>query len=62
MSRAVNRKSGRFEDKWAKMDLAPAAMRGRAYLQNAEMVVMSVRPELAITGKLHNRTSLAPFG
>ena len=37
-------------------------MRGKADLQDAEFIVLSLKPELAIAGKLLTRTALAPFG
>ena len=37
-------------------------MRGKADLQQAAVTVLTVRPELAITGKPLTRTALAPFG
>ena len=37
-------------------------MRGKADLQEAALIVMSVKPELAISWKLVTRTALAPFG
>ena len=33
MSNAATHKPGRFEEEWAKLDLMPTAMRGRADLQ-----------------------------
>ena len=44
------------------MDLAPIDMRGRAELQEASLILMSVKPELLVSGKLYTRTVLAPFG
>ena len=37
-------------------------MRGTAELQEAALIAMSVKPELAIGGKLMTMTALAPFG
>ena len=62
MSKAATPKSGRFEEEWAELDLAPTVMRGKADLQEAALIVMSVKPELAISWKLVTRTALAPFG
>ena len=62
MTNAATPKPGRFEEEWAELDLAPMIMRGRADLQEAALIVMSVKPELAISGKLMTRTALAPFG
>ena len=59
---AATPKPGRFEDEWAKLDLEPMIMRGKADLQEAALIVLSVKLELAISGKLLTRTALAPFG
>ena len=61
MTNAATRKTGRFEEEWAKLDLAPMNMRGKAELQEAALIVMNVKPELAISGKLLTRTALAAF-
>ena len=37
-------------------------MRGKADLQEAALIVISVKKELAIKGKLFIRTALAPLG
>ena len=55
-------KPGRFEKESAKLDLAPMNMRGKADLQEAPLIVLNVKSELAISGKLWTRTALAPFG
>ena len=34
-------KPGRFEEEWAKLDLAPMNMRGKADLQDAALIVMN---------------------
>ena len=52
----------RSEEEWAKMNLAPMNMRGKADLQKAPLILMNVMPELAISGKLLTGTALAPFG
>ena len=61
-SNAATPKPARFKEEWAKLDLAPTVMRGKADLQEAALIVMSVKPELAKSGKLRTRTALAPFG
>ena len=38
-------KPRRFEEERAKMDLAPTFIRGKANLQEAALIVMSVKPE-----------------
>ena len=48
MTNAANPKPGRFEEERAKLDLAPKIMR---YLQEAALIVMSVKPEMAISGE-----------
>ena len=58
-SNTVNLKSRRFEKEWAKMDLAPTFIRGKADLQENALIVMSVKPEKAKTGKLLTSTALA---
>ena len=55
-------KPGRLEEEWTKLDLAPMNMRGKADLQEAALIVMNMKPELAISAKLLTRTALAPFG
>ena len=52
----------RFEKERAKLDLAPMIMRCKADLQEAALIIMSLKPELVISGKLLTRTALAPFG
>ena len=44
------------------MDLALIVMRDKVHLQEAALIVMNWRPELAITGKLLTSTAQAPFG
>ena len=61
MSNAATPKPESFEKEWAKLDLAPTVMRGKADLQEDALFVMSVNSELAISGKLLTRTALAPF-
>ena len=62
MSNAATPKPGRFDEEWAKMDLAPIMMRGKAELLEATLVLMSVKPELTVGQTLQIRTLLAPFG
>ena len=52
----------RFDEAWAKLDLAPMRMRGRAELPEASLILTSVKPELTVGGTLQTRTLLAPFG
>ena len=51
MSNAATPKPGRFEEELGKLDLMPTVMRGKADLQEAALIVMSVKPELAISGE-----------
>ena len=37
-------KSGRFEEEWAKFDLASMNMRGKADLQETALIVMNMKP------------------
>ena len=62
MNNAANLKPGQFDEEWAKLDLAPIVMRGMADMQEASLILMSVKPELLVSGKLQTRTMLAPFG
>ena len=59
MSNAGTPKLVRFEEDRAKLELATTAMEGKTDLQEAALIVMNGRPELAITGKLLTRTALA---
>ena len=61
MKNAATLKPGRFEEDCTNKDLAPMIMRGKEDLQYAALIVMTVKPELAIKGKLLTRTALAPF-
>ena len=51
-----------FDKEWAKLDLAPMRMRGRAELPQSSLILTSVKPELTVGGTLQTRTLLAPFG
>ena len=62
MSNAANPKPGRSDEEWAKLNLAPMVMRGKAELPEASLIVMSVKPGLTVGGTLHTRNVLAPFG
>ena len=62
MSNAATPKFGRFEEELAKLDLAPTVMRGKADLQEAALIVMSVKPELATSSKVLIRPALAQLG
>ena len=50
MNNAATPKLGRFDDEWANMDLASMVMRGRADLQEASLILMSVKLELLVRG------------
>ena len=62
MSKTATPKPGRFDEEWAKLDLAPMIKRGKADLPEASLVLTSVKPELAVGGTLQTRTIIAPFG
>ena len=62
ISNAATPKPRRFDEEWAKLDLAPMKMRGRAELPEASVILTSVKPELTVGGTLQTRTLLAPFG
>ena len=61
MSSAVTPKPGRFDEEWAKLDLAPMMRRGRAELPEASLILTSVKPELTVGETLRTRIMLAPF-
>ena len=60
MNNAATPKPSRFEEEWTKLDLAPMVMRGKADLQEAALIMMTVKQELAVSGKMLTRTALAP--
>ena len=62
MNIAATPKPGRFDEEWAKLDLAPMVMRGKADLQETSLILTSVKPELMVVRTLQTRTMLAPFG
>ena len=62
MNNTATPKPGRFDEEWAKLDLAPMIMRGKADLPEAALILTSVKPELTVGGTLQTRTMLAPFG
>ena len=61
-SNAATPKPGRFDEEWAKMDLAHLMMRGKAELPEASLIVTSVKPGLTVGGTLQTRIMLASFG
>ena len=50
MSNAATPKPGRFDEEWAKLNLAPIVMRGKADLPEASLIVMSVKLGLTVGG------------
>ena len=62
ISNAATPKSGRFDEEWAGLGLAPMKMRGRTELPEASLILTSVKSELTVVGTLRTRTFLAPFG
>ena len=62
ISNAATPKPGGFDKEWARLDLAPMKMRGRAELPEASLILTSVKPELTVGGTLQTRTFRAPFG
>ena len=62
ISNAATPKPGRFDEKWAGLDLAPMKMRGRTELPEISLILTSVKPELTVVGTLRTKTFLAPFG
>ena len=61
-SNAATSKPRRFEEERIRLDLTPMVMRGKADMREAALIVMSVKPELAMSGKLLTRTALEPIG
>ena len=61
MSNAATARPGRFDEEWAKLDLAHMMVRGKADLPEASVILTSVKPELTVGGTLQTRTMLAPF-
>ena len=55
ISNAATPKPGRFNEEWAKPDLAPMRMRGRAELPEASLILTSVKPELTAGATLQTR-------
>ena len=45
MSNTATPKPGRFDEEWAKLDLALMIMRGKADLPEASLILTSVKPE-----------------
>ena len=62
MNNTASPKPGQFDEEWAKLDLAPMVMRGKADLPEASLILTSVKPELTMGGTLQTTTTLAPFG
>ena len=52
----------RFDEEWAKLDLVPMIMRGKAHLPEASLILTSAKPELTVGGTLQIIIMLAPFG
>ena len=48
MNNAATPKPRRLDEEWAKLDLAPMVMRGKANLQEASLVSIKVKPELMV--------------
>ena len=61
MNNPATPKPGRFDEEWAKLDLAHMIMRGKADLPEASLILTSVKPELTVGGTLQTRNMLAPF-
>ena len=62
ISNAATPKTGRLDEEWAGLGLAPMKMRGRTELPEGSLILTSVKPELTVVGTLRTRTFLAPFG
>ena len=52
MSNAATPKPERFDEEWAKLNLAPMVMRGKDELPEASLIVTSVKPALTVGGTL----------
>ena len=61
MSIAATPKPGKFDEEWAKLDLAPMVIRGKAELPETSLILTSVKPELTVGGTLRTRNMLAPM-
>ena len=48
MNHTANPKPERFDEEWAKLDLAPMVMRGKADLPEVSLILTSVEPELTV--------------
>ena len=62
MNNTATPKARRFDEEWAKLDLAPMVMTGKADLPEASLILTSVKPELTVGGTQQTRIMLAPFG
>ena len=62
LNNSATPKPGRFDEEWAKLDLAPMVMRSKADLPEASLILTSVKPGLTVGGTLQTRTMLATFG
>ena len=62
MNNTATPKPGTFDEKWAKLDLAPMVMRGKADLPESSLILTSVKQRLSVGGTLQTRTLLEPFG
>ena len=45
MNNTATPKLGRFDEEWARLDLAPMIMRGKADLPDASQISTSVKPK-----------------
>ena len=62
MNNTATPKPGQFYEEWAKLDLVPMVMRGKADLPEASLILTTAKQELMVGGTLQTRTVLAPFG
>ena len=62
ISNSATPKPGGYDKEWAKLDLAPMRMRGRAELPESSLILTSVKSELTVGGTLETRALLARFG
>ena len=62
MNNTATPKPGGFDKEWTKLNLATMIMRGKADLQEASLILTSVKPELTVGGTLRTITMIAPFG
>ena len=62
MNNTATPKPGRFDEEWAKLDLAPVVMRGKVDIPEASPILTRVKPKLTVGETLQTRAMLVLFG